>query len=332
MMIWLYLLLSLVLSPAVAVADERMLDCNESVLVVVESPDVFQGSPCEQTLARVTYPPVGYISGIVGSDHVMTSAKNAAGVRVIVELTLTGEVIHEYPHPSGAFPYTFSPDGTKFLYSGIHSDIQGKWILRDLVTSTEDILFTLEKAEHLVHPAFSPDGKMIAFSHVTYWGQFPEGGSDVTLPQGFQPHDCLEIEGMFPSFSPDGSKLAYWERTKRQPDLIWNLVIRELSAIRQGGPAKTLATKHLQKLYLNLVGPIGWSPDSQWIMWSEKDDHFSPYHQLFRKHVEGGEAYRIELKRPWWTTFLRKYELPMDKNKFLFGFYWAPVSNPTDEK
>lgn len=289
MMIWLYLLLSLVLSPAVAVADERMLDCNESVLVVVESPDVFQGSPCEQTLARVTYPPVGYISGIVGSDHVMTSAKNAAGVRVIVELTLTGEVIHEYPHPSGAFPYTFSPDGTKF------------------------------------------------FSHVTYWGQFPEGGSDVTLclvtlPQGFQPHDCLEIEGMFPSFSPDGSKLAYWERTKRQPDLIWNLVIRELSAIRQGGPAKTLATKHLQKLYLNLVGPIGWSPDSQWIMWSEKDDHFSPYHQLFRKHVEGGEAYRIELKRPWWTTFLRKYVLPMDKNKFLFGFYWAPVSNPTDEK
>lgn len=60
----LYSILCLVMLPAVAVADERMLDCKGSVLIVVESPDVFQGSPCEQTLAPVTYPPVSYISGI----------------------------------------------------------------------------------------------------------------------------------------------------------------------------------------------------------------------------------------------------------------------------
>lgn len=336
MMGHLYLILCLVIFPAVALADERMLDCKGSVLIVVESPDVFHGSPCEQKLATVTYPSVGYVSGILGSDHVMSITKNAAGVWVIVELTLTGEVVYEYPKPLGAFPYTFSPDGRNFLYQDTH----GKWILRNLVTATEETLFDPEKSEHLVklvHPAFSPDGKTIAFSHVTYWGHFPEGGYDVTLclvtvPQGFQPHDCLETEGKFPAFSPDGSKVAYWERTKEQSDLVWNLVIRNLGAIRQGGPAKTLATKHLQKPYLSLVGPIGWSPDSQWIVWSEKDDNFNPYHQLFRKHVEGSETYRIELKRPWWTTFLRKYALPEDKNRFLFSFYWAPVSKSADEK
>jgi len=329
----LYLLLCLVLFPAVAVADEQMLDCKGSVLVVVESPDVFQGSPCAQKLTTVTYPPVGYVSGILGSDHVMTITKNAAGEGIIVELTLAGEVVQEYLRPLGAFPYAFSPDGRQFLYSGTH----GTWILRHLVTSTEEILFDPEKAEHLVHlahPAFSPDGKTIAFSHYSY----TERGYDVKLclvtpPNAFNPEDCLGTEGVFPSFSPDGSTLAYWELTKQQPNSAWNLVIREVSTIGLGGPAKTLATKSFQGADRGLwVGPIGWSPDSQWIVWSEKDDPFGPYYQLFRKHIEGSEAYRIELKRPWWTTFLRNYMLPMDKNRFLFSFYWAPVSDPASEK
>lgn len=57
MMNRLYLMLCLVLFPAVAVADEQVLDCKGSVLVVVESPDVFQGSPCEQTLAPLRIRP-----------------------------------------------------------------------------------------------------------------------------------------------------------------------------------------------------------------------------------------------------------------------------------
>lgn len=329
MMNRLYLMLCLVLFPAVAVADEQMLDCKGSVLVVVESPDVFQCPPCEQTLAPVTYPPVGYISGIVGSDHVMTITKNATDAWVIGELTLTGDVVHEYPMPLGSFPYTFSPDGRNFLYRDTH----GKWILRNLVTATEEILFIPEKTEYLVHPAFSPDGKTIAFSLIIPTAQhYDRKLCLVTAPNAFSPNDCLDTDGKFPSFSPDGLKLAYWELSKHQPDSAWNLVIREISTIGLGGPAKTLATKYFQEPKSNLVGPIGWSPDCQWIVWSEKDDHFSPYHQLFRKHIEGSEAYRIELKRPWWTTFLRTYVLPMDKNKFLFSFYWVPVSNPTDEK
>jgi len=319
------------LYPAVVVADERMLDCNESVLVAVESPDVFQGSPCEQKLTPVAYPPIGYVSGILGSDHVMSITKNAAGAWVIVELTLTGEVIHEYPMLLGAFPYTFSPNGKNFLYQDTH----GRWTLRNLVTSTEEILFVPEKAEHLVHPAFSPDGQTIAFSLIIPTDQhYVAKLCLVTAPNAFSPKDCLDTDGVFPAFSPDGSKLAYWELTKlQQPNSAWNLVIREINAIQQAGPGKILATKYFQGADTSLwVGPIGWSPDSQWIVWSEKDDPFSPYHQLFRKHVEGSEAYRIELKRPWWTTFLRNYVLPMDKNRFLFSFYWAPVLNPASEK
>lgn len=90
----------------------------------------------------------------------MTITKNATDAWVIGELTLTGDVVHEYPMPLGSFPHTFSPDGRNFLYRDTH----GKWILRNLVTATEEILFIPEKTEYLVHPAFSPDGKTIAFS------------------------------------------------------------------------------------------------------------------------------------------------------------------------
>lgn len=73
------LIVCLVLFPAVAAADERMPDCKESALIVVESPDMFQGSPCGHKLATVTYPPIGYVTGILGSNHVMTMTQNAAG-------------------------------------------------------------------------------------------------------------------------------------------------------------------------------------------------------------------------------------------------------------
>jgi hypothetical protein len=333
----LYLMLCLVLLPSVAVADEHPLDCKNSVLTVVESPDVFQGSPCDRSLVKVAYPRVGYVSGITGSDHVMTVRKKSDGAWVMSELTRTGAVVREYPLPLSLWTdqYIFSPDGKSYLYTDTHR----RWILRNLVTSTEDILFVPEAKifEDLLHPAMSPDGKAIVFSYIT-----SDGPSNppiirlclVNVPHVFDPTECLERPGAFPSFSPDGLKLAYWELSKQQSDSAWNLVIREVGALGQDSQAKTVAVKHFHGHYWDSrwIGPIRWSPDSQWIVWSEKDDPFSPYSQLFRRHVDGNDVHRIELDRPWWITFLRKYVMSGDHNRFHFSFHWAAVSPLTDEK
>jgi len=122
----------------------------------------------------------------------------------------------------------------------------------------------------------------------------------------------------------------YWERTKDIPNPTWTITLREVGPDGRLGAARPILSREFHKQYdAWLTGPIRWSPDGQWVIWSLRgeDSWFwgqSPFYQLFRMRVHGDELQEIPLERFWWTKFWREYLVPSDKNGFLFDFQWFP--------
>jgi len=129
----------------------------------------------------------------------------------------------------------------------------------------------LEPARFLRYPAFSPDGKQIAFSYMgDIWVAPAEGGNAIRLTV----HPAHDIR---PRFSPDGKWIAFNSNREGNYDIFLMPA--------KGGKPKRL-TYHSAD---DILGD--WSPDGRWIVFSSNRDH--RFAQIYLLEVETGYVRRL---------------------------------------
>jgi Tol biopolymer transport system component len=113
---------------------------------------------------------------------------------------------------------TLSPDGQSLVYTGKDD---GNWkLFLKKIGSLDATDLTPDSAADNLQPAFSPDGKQIAFRSSR------EGGGIFLLDVGSQKLRRLTTSGYNPSWSPDGRKIVFSSESFSDP--------LELSTERQG--------------------------------------------------------------------------------------------------
>ncbi len=129
----------------------------------------------------------------------------------------------------------------------------------------------LEPARFLRFPAFSPDGKQIAFSYMgDIWVAPADGGTAIRLTV----HPAHDIR---PKFSPDGKWIAF----NSNRDGNYDIYLMPAT----GGKPKRL-TFHSAD---DILGD--WSPDGRWIVFSSNRDH--RFAQIYLLEVETGYVRRL---------------------------------------
>lgn len=296
---------------------------DQGTVLLVEAPHLFRTSLTDGKLRRVPHAgPIYLVGGLSDSSTFLIKTKDEEGRIIFEKISERGELKARYPAPVGAVHSSFSPDGKQYLYANTDWNL----ILHDIEAHTSRKLFEPDRGESVAHPTLSPDRTTVAFSLT------PREATRVSsrlclmqVDQQLQRDRCVGERVIFPSFSSDGTKLAYWEQTKQFPDHNWSLIVREISANGKLGALTIVLSQKFEREFDDVrIGPIGWSPDSEWLMWSLRSDRSSPFFGLFRTRIATGETQEVPIKRSWWTTFWREYLLPSDKNRFAFNFQWMP--------
>ncbi len=159
----------------------------------------------------------------------------------------------------------WSPDGKKIVLRR-----KERLLIRDLASGAEKAI-TPEDWPHCSGPAWSPDGKAIAFA--ARW----EGGNAIyTVPaQGGKPTKVYDKKGACePHWAPDGSRIVYETETH-----IWT--------IRPDGSKSRLVT------YFGGVQRYArYSPDGRWIVFCQAPSPRGPW-ELYLIPAQGGAPRKL---------------------------------------
>jgi len=131
-------------------------------------------------------------------------------------------------------------------------------------------------------PAFSPDGKQVAFS----WNGESQDNSDiyVQLIGSGRPLRLTNdpMQEFAPAWSPDGRHIAFLRELTQEK---WGVFL----VPPLGGPERKLAEVSAGEV---AESGVAWSPDSRWLVTSDRDSPEKPL-ALFLVSVETGEKRRL---------------------------------------
>jgi eukaryotic-like serine/threonine-protein kinase len=174
--------------------------------------------------------------------------------------------------PGGEGSPTLSPDGETFVY--VKSDGGGLDLFSQRVDGTTAMLLTADCDRDNFDPAFSPDGRWIAFRSEC------DGGGVFVMGATGEARRRVSDFGFAPAWSPDGRELAVVTERLMQPTSRQST--SQLWAVRVDSGERRLVSAH------DAMGPT-WSPDGRRIaFWGLKGDTFQ--RDLWRVAADGSQS------------------------------------------
>ena len=231
----------------IAISDPRRLRATTQIAVV----DVLSGAERTVTDGKgekwsprwVTRDRIGYVSG--GPEGGLEFTTNGNGVR------------GEFNNP------IWSPDGSRMLF---HRDTAQNWP-PVMETYSTDARFRLLRAG--IFPSFSHSGDRLVFT--TGFSAFLHNGlmtSSVDGSNRWLIHDDLEHNTVAPSWSPDGSLIAFGSGGAFQGFLNQGRQVSNIAVVAPDGSGFRLLTQGDGN-----NGFPGWSPDGRQVVFRLQDEH-----------------------------------------------------------
>jgi len=277
--------------PALTVAASGMVDGATIGRAGVSVSYAVGGALIRET-AMVSVVPGGQIA--LGVSAPGATATSAIGIR-----RTDGTTVKTYPTPQSPFETTWSADGLRVYYAG--EAASGSQRLYSLTLSDGSIQTIVPDADpalngrRLVWPAPSRDGAWVYFIVLesgpwsSVWRVHPDGTGVAELVGDAPPVGDFRIRNS-PSPSPDGTRLAYTEKSASANDVkvldLTSGVVTTITGtgadeVRWSPTGERLATRGGAGLYvvnpdgsglrqvmsdISVFGGLGWSGDGHWIL------------------------------------------------------------------
>lgn len=244
-----------------------------------------------------------------------TSSLNLAPIRLVPLTT----------YSSGSSKPSFSPDGNQIAYSWEHENQEGVDIYIKEIGTERPLQLTHDFGYNFF-PAWSPDGRYVAFAH---FGGVERPGIYLVPVLGGPPRKLIELSNTksckpIPSWSPDGKFLIFSDKSPSTPCAVNQLSLDDLKVRQLSSPPSPSSGD----------GSATYSPDGATIAFVRNTKDVD---DIYLMPATGGEARRITFDRRLllglaWTPDSKELIFASNRGGMSFGLWRVSVSGGTPER